>query len=189
MIIARRAMKHFFFLTIYFYAPSYPPFDFFSSLLLFNAKRHFKSKQLEKFTKPPFYKGIGGCVIWSSFPHNFNIRRAEPRKKKHKQTREKTRLEKGERESYWRFAVSLCFFENIYSYSGVRRIRWFCEYSSRSRLFIYSFYFSLTWLPPFSPLYSFLWLMKVKNGVFILFCFFSGNFFNILINSNKYYVI
>jgi hypothetical protein len=60
MIIARRAMKHFF-LTIYFYAPSHPPFNFFFFQLLFNAKRHSKAKTL-KVSETPFTRGIGGCV-------------------------------------------------------------------------------------------------------------------------------
>lgn len=80
-IIARRAMKHFF-LTIYFYAPSYPPFDFFLFLFLFNAKRHSKAKNFKSLRNPPFFtRALVAAVLFGLPSIHFNIRRAESRKK------------------------------------------------------------------------------------------------------------
>lgn len=163
-------MKHFF-LTIYFYAPSYPPFDFFLFLFLFNAKRHSKAKNFKSLRNPPFLQGHWWLLCYSVFlPYTSTF---DAQSQERKQTREKLVKKKRKKEkSYWRFTVSLCFFffENIYSYSGMRRIRWFLRVLLKESviyLFIL-FCFSLNLITPFSPLYSFLLLMKVKKEV--LFC-------------------
>lgn len=100
MIIARRTMKHFF-LTIHFYAPSYPPFDF---LFLFNAKRHSKAKKLKSSRNP--FTGTLVALCYLVFPSiHFNIRRSESKKKQKTKSRGKAPLKK----NLLAFTVSLCF--------------------------------------------------------------------------------